>query len=149
MRIGIATDHGGFELKSELAQRLRDAGHDVVDFGAHDYQAEDDYPDYGIPLAESVSRGDVQRGIAICGSGVGICITANKVPGVRACLVHDLFSARQGVADDDMNVLCLGGRTTKIDAAWELVSAFLSTEFSHLERHVRRVNKVKQLEVRQ
>ena len=111
MRIGIATDHGGFGLKEELLARLRAAGHEVVDFGANKLVPDDDYPDFVIPLARAVVASQVERGIAVCGSGVGASICANKIPGARASLVHDHFSARQGVEDDHMNILCMGGRT--------------------------------------
>ena len=111
MRVGIATDHGGFGLKEDLVARLRAAGHEVVDFGAHSLNPDDDYPDFVIPLAQAVAAGTVERGVAVCGSGVGASVCANKVPGVRAALIHDHFSARQGVEDDHMNILCMGGRT--------------------------------------
>ena len=146
MRIGIAADHGGFLLKEQLSTALKAAGYDLVDFGAAALAPQDDYPDYGAPLAEAVAEGAVERGIAICGSGVGICIAANKVPGARACLCHDLFSARQGVEDDDMNVLCLGSRIIGYPPAWELVQTFLAARFSAAERHQRRLDKVIALE---
>ena len=111
MRVGIATDHGGFGLKEELLGQLHAAGHEVVDFGANALSEGDDYPDYVLPLARAVVAGKVERGIAICGSGVGASVCANKVPGVRAALIHDHFSAEQGVEDDHMNILCTGGRT--------------------------------------
>ena len=107
MRIGIATDHGGFELKQKLAERLRAAGHEIVDFGAHQLTPEDDYPDFVTPLGRAVAEGEVDRGVAVCGSGVGASVCANKVKGVRACLIEDNFSARQGVEDDNLNLLCL------------------------------------------
>ena len=110
MRVGIASDHGGFELKQELAEALKKAGHEIVDFGALSLNTADDYPDYVVPLARAVARADVERGIAVCGSGVGAAIAANKIHGARACLIHDGFSAHQGVEDDNMNILCLGGR---------------------------------------
>jgi ribose 5-phosphate isomerase B len=146
MRIGIATDHGGLLLKEELLVRLREAGHEVVDFGAHTLAEGDDYPDFVIPLARSVAGGQVERGIAVCGSGVGASVCANKVQGVRAGLIHDHFSARQGVEDDHMNVICLGGRVVGPEAAWDLVQAFLAAEFSQAERHQRRLGKVALLE---
>ena len=111
MRVGIATDHGGFALKEELVARVRAAGHEVMDFGAHGLNANDDYPDFVVPLSEAVAAGTVDRGVAICGSGVGASVCANKIPGIRAALIHDNFSARQGVEDDHMNILCMGGRT--------------------------------------
>lgn len=146
MRIGIATDHGGFALKEDLITRLRDAGYEVRDFGAHSLNSGDDYPDFVTPLARAVSAGHVDRGLAVCGSGVGASVCANKVSGVRAALIEDHFSARQGVEDDNMNILCLGGRTTGPLLAWDLVETYLSAKFSGAERHVRRLAKVAALE---
>jgi ribose 5-phosphate isomerase B len=146
MRVGIATDHGGFGLKEELLARLRAAGHEVVDFGAHTPTSDDDYPDYVVPLARAVVAGEVERGLAICGSGVGAAVCANKVRGARACLIHDHFSAIQGVEDDHMNILCMGGRTVGASVAWDLVEAFLAANFSQAPRHLRRVGKVAALE---
>jgi ribose 5-phosphate isomerase B len=146
MRVGIATDHGGFELKRELAARLHAAGHELVDFGAARLDPGDDYPDFVIPLARAVASGQVERGLAVCGSGVGASICANKIRGVRAALVSEHYSARQGVEHDDMNVLCVGGRTLGVEAAWDLVTAFLAAEFTKEERHVRRLGKVARLE---
>src|SRR5215470_9577868 len=130
MRVGIATDHGGFALKEEIMTKLRAAGHDVVDFGAYRLNPQDDYPDFVTPLAEAVASGKVERGVAICGSGVGAAVCANKVPGVRAGLINDHFSARQGVEDDHMNIICLGGRVMGSMVAWDLVETFLAAEFS-------------------
>jgi ribose 5-phosphate isomerase B len=146
MRVGIATDHGGFALQQELLGRLRDAGHEVVAFGADALDPADDYPDYVIPLARAVAAGAVDRGVAICGSGVGASVCANKIRGVRAALIHDHFSARQGVEDDDMNVLCMGGRTVGPEVAWDLVETYLAARFSGAERHRRRLAKVAALE---
>jgi ribose 5-phosphate isomerase B len=146
MRVGIATDHGGFWLKEGLLLRLREAGHEVIDLGANSLDSSDDYPDFVIPLAKSVAAGRVDRGIAVCGSGVGASVCANKVPGARASLIHDHFSARQGVEDDDMNIICLGGRTVGPSVAWDLVQAFLAAEFSKAERHLRRLRKIALLE---
>jgi ribose 5-phosphate isomerase B len=146
MRLGIATDHGGLGLKEELLARLRAAGHEVIDFGASRLDPSDDYPDHVIPLARAVAAGKVERGIAICGSGVGASVCANKVPGVRAGLVHDHFSARQGVEDDHMNVICMGGRTVGPAVAWDLVETFLAAEYSGADRHLRRLGKVAALE---
>jgi ribose 5-phosphate isomerase B len=146
MRIGVATDHGGFPLKDALLARLRAARYEVVDFGAHELNDRDDYPDFVIPLARAVANGDVERGIALCGSGVGASVCANKVPGIRAALIHDHFSARQGVEDDHVNILCLGGRTVGPEVAWDLVRTFLDAEFSHADRHLRRLGKVASLE---
>ena len=142
MRVGIATDHGGFGLKEELVTRLETTGHEVVDFGAHTVSDGDDYPDYVLPLARAVVAGQVDRGIAICGSGVGASVCANKVNGVRAALIHDHFSAKQGVEDDHMNILCMGGRTVGPLVAWDLVETFLSAKFSQEPRHLRRLGKV-------
>ena len=146
MRIGIATDHGGFNLKEDLVSRLKAAGHKVVDFGAHSLAPGDDYPDFVIPLARAVSSGEVERGIAVCGSGVGASVCANKIPGVRAGLIADHFSARQGVEDDHMNIICMGGRTAGPSVAWDLIETFLASEFSSAERHLRRLSKVASLE---
>jgi len=147
-RIGVAADHGGYELKEYLVRRLRATGHEVIDFGDGQPKLDDDYPDFVVPLARAVARGVVDRGVAICGSGVGACIAANKVPGVRACLIHESFSAHQGVEDDDMNVICLGGRVVANALAWELVRAFLQARFSGAMRHRRRLAKVARLEAR-
>ena len=146
MRIGIATDHGGFGLKEELVARIRAAGHELVDFGAHTLTPDDDYPDFVVPLARAVAIGQVDRGLAICGSGVGASVCANKVKGVRACLIHDHFSAKQGVEDDHMNILCMGGRTVGPEVAWDLVQTFLAAELSTAPRHLRRLAKVAALE---
>ncbi len=146
MRIGIATDHGGFGLKEELVTQLRAAGHEVVDFGAHKLNQDDDYPDFVVPLALAVASGKVDRGLAICGSGVGASVCANKIKGVRACLIHDHFSTKQGVEDDHMNILCMCGRTVGPAVAWDLVQTFLAAEFSQAERHLRRLGKVTSLE---
>jgi len=146
IRVGIAADHGGFALKGQLEDSLRASGYEVVDYGAHQLNPADDYPDFIIPLAKAVAAGEVERGIALCGSGVGASIAANKVPGVRAGLIHDVFSARQGVEDDDMNVFCLGGKVIGSALAWELVETFLAAHFSNAARHLRRVEKVHALE---
>ena len=146
MKVGIASDHGGFGLKEELTAQLRGAGHEVVDFGAHNLQTGDDYPDYVAPLAKAVASGKVTRGIAICGSGVGASVCANKIPSIRASLIHDHFSARQGVEDDHMNILCMGGRTVGPAVAWDLVQTFLTAKYSQAERHLRRLGKVAALE---
>jgi ribose 5-phosphate isomerase B len=146
MRVGVAADHGGFGLKQELVARLCTAGHEVIDFGAQALNPEDDYPDFVIPLARAVATGNVERGIAICGSGVGAAVCANKVPGIRASLVQNHFSARQGVEDDHMNIICMGGRTVGPAVAWDLVETFLSAEFSGAARHLRRLSKVASLE---
>ena len=146
MKIGIAADHGGFDLKEDIKSWLLQIGYEVTDFGAFELDTNDDYPDMVIPLAKAVSAKQVERGIAFCGSGVGASIAANKITGVRAALINDHFSAHQGVEDDDMNLLCLGGRITGVMAAKEYVLAFLQASFSGAERHERRLQKVKQLE---
>nr|CBX31768.1 hypothetical protein N47_N25930 [uncultured Desulfobacterium sp.] len=146
MRIGIAADHGGFELKVQLSIALKAAGYEVTDFGAHELVTGDDYPDFVAPLAKAVARGEVTRGLAICGSGVGACVAANKVSGVRAALITDSFSAHQGVEDDDMNIMCLGGRVTGYALSRDLVMTFLSARFKAEERFKRRLAKVEALE---
>jgi ribose 5-phosphate isomerase B len=146
MRVGIATDHGGFDMKENLVVQLRANGHEVVDFGAHDLAPGDDYPDFVVPLARAVAAATVDRGVAICGSGVGASVCANKIPGIRAALVHDHFSARQGVEDDHMNILCMGGRTVGPAVAWDLVQTYLEAEPSNAERHLRRLGKMASLE---
>jgi len=145
-RVGVAADHGGFELKGQLVARLRTEGYEVVDFGDRRLDTDDDYPDFVVPLARAVARGEVDRGVAVCGSGVGACVVANKVPGVRACLIHEAFSAHQGVEDDDLNMICLGGLVVGHELAWELVKTFLDARFSGAERHRRRLSKVAELE---
>jgi len=146
MRIGIATDHGGFKLKVQITAALRAAGYEVVDFGAYKLVKGDDYPDFVVPLAREVAKGEVTLGLAICGSGVGACVAANKLPGVRAALITDSFSAHQGVEDDDMNVMCLGGGVTGYALAWDLVQTFLNAHFKGAERFKRRLAKVAALE---
>jgi len=146
MLIGIAADHGGFGLKVQLTAALKAAGYEVVDFGAHELVPGDDYPDFVVPLARAVASGEVTRGLAICGSGVGACVAANKMPGVRAALITDSFSAHQGVEDDDMNVMCLGGRVTGSVLSWDLVQIFLNARFKGVERFRRRLEKVTALE---
>ncbi|HMG94144.1 MAG TPA: RpiB/LacA/LacB family sugar-phosphate isomerase [Chryseolinea sp.] len=146
MKIGIAADHGGFYLKESIKAWLISLGYDVKDFGAHALDDADDFPDFVIPLARSVASGESERGIAICGSGVGASIAANKIHGVRAALIVDSFSAHQGVEDDDMNLICLGGRVIGSKLAEELIIDFLKAKFIGGERHVRRLNKVKNVE---
>jgi ribose 5-phosphate isomerase B len=146
MRIGFASDHGGFALKETLEAELRLAGHEIVDFGAYHLTPDDDYPDFIIPLAKAVAAMEIERGVAICGSGVGASVAANKVAGVRAGLIHDVFSARQGVEDDDMNVFCLGGKVIGSALALVLVTTFLAARFSGAPRHRRRLMKVRELE---
>ena len=149
MRVGIAADHGGFELKVQLTTVLKAAGYEVVDFGAHELGIEDDYPDFVVPLARAVAKGEVTRGLAICGSGVGASVAVNKVPGARAALITDSFSAHQGVEDDDLNVICLGGRVTGRALAWDLVQMFLSARFKGAERFKRRLAKIAELECKE
>jgi len=146
MRIGIAADHGGFALKARIAAVLKAAGHEVTDFGALQLDPADDYPDFVIPLAKAVAGGDLERGIALCSSGVGACMVANKVPGVRAALIHDNFSAHQGVEDDDMNIICIGSLVIGYALAWELVKTFVDARFTGAERHRRRLDKIAALE---
>jgi ribose 5-phosphate isomerase B len=146
MRVGIATDHGGFGLKEALVTQLRTVGHEIVEYGAAALMPGDDYPDFVIPLALAVAGGKVERGVAICGSGVGASVCANKIPGVRSGLIHDHFSARQGVEDDHMNIICMGGRTVGPAVAWDLVETFLAARFSRAERHLRRLAKIAALE---
>jgi len=146
LRVGMAADHGGYELKEYLAEQLRRAGYTVSGFGDRQPNADDDYPDFVVPLARAVACGKVERGIAICGSGVGASVCANKVAGVRAGLIHECFSAHQGVEDDDLNVICLGGLVVGQALAWELVQGFLAARFTGAERHRRRLAKVAALE---
>ena len=145
-RVALGADHGGFSLKSELIAWLKGRGYEVLDMGAHDFDPGDDYPDFAEAVSQAVVSGEAQRGIVICGSGVGACMAANKVPGVRACLCHDTYSAHQGVEHDDMNVLCLGERVIGLEMAKEIVDAFLDARFTGEERHRRRVDKVLSIE---
>lgn len=146
MKIAIGADHGGFSLKNMIASFLRDRGHDVLDLGAFGPEPSD-YPDFARAVAEAVLGGKAARGILVCGSGVGASVAANKFPGIRAAVCHDTFSARQGVEDDDMNVLCIGERVIGAGLAKELALSFLSAEFSGAERHARRLEKVKEIEL--
>ena len=147
MKIGIAADHGGYEMKQKIYVMLGAIGHQVVDFGNLSYDRDDDYPDFAIPLARAVAAGVVERGILLCGSGIGASIAANKIEEVRAAVCHDDFSARQGVEDDDMNILCLGGLTTGVAVAWNCVKSFLAANFSGAERHRRRLAKVSAIRI--
>jgi len=146
MRVGIASDHGGFNLKAQLIQSLKSAEFEAVDFCAREFNPDDDYPDFVIPLAQAVANTEVDRGIAICGSGVGACFCANKVSGIRAALIADSFSAHQGVEDDNMNMMCLGGLVTGEALAWDLVQIFLRTHFKGSDRFKRRLLKVSEFE---
>lgn len=142
MIVALGSDHGGFPLKRTLAEAIRAAGHGVLDCGAQSLEPEDDYPDFTAAVAHAVLDGRAERGVVVCGSGVGAAIAANKFPGIRASLCHDTFSARQGVEDDAMNVLALGARIIGPSLAEELVRAFLGATFSNAERHRRRLEKV-------
>lgn len=144
-KIALGADHGGFTLKNELVTRLHETW-EILDMGAHTFDPDDDYPDFALAVSDVVASGRADRGILICGSGVGACIAANKVPGVRACLCHDTYSAHQGVEHDDMNVLCLGSRIISIELATELVKNFLNAKFSGETRHCRRLKKVLAIE---
>ena len=148
MLVGIAADHGGYELKEVIKTFLLANKYEVEDFGAHTLNEQDDYPDLIVPLALALANKNIDKAIAVCGSGVGASVAANKVAGVRAALINEHFSAHQGVEDDDMNMLCLGGRVTGKMAAQELVAAFLSAKFTGAERHLRRLKKVTDLETK-
>jgi len=142
MKISLASDHNGFNLKKDVADHIRKLGHEVLDLGPLEHDPTDDYPDYAKPLAESVANHFADKGIMICGSGVGASVAANKVKGIRAAVCHDIYSAHQGVEHDDMNILCLGSRIIGIEVALELVSVFISATYSGEERHQRRLEKV-------
>ncbi|MFQ6122045.1 MAG: ribose-5-phosphate isomerase [Dehalococcoidales bacterium] len=148
LRVALGADHGGFSLKADLFPWLQGQGYQVIDMGAHTLDPVDDYPDFAKAVAQAVASAEAQRGILVCGSGVGACIAANKVPGIRACLCHDTYSAHQGVEHDDMNVLCLGARVVGVELAKELVTAFLKAQFSPEERYHRRLQKVLAIESR-
>jgi RpiB/LacA/LacB family sugar-phosphate isomerase len=145
MRLVLGSDHAGYELKQELAQYLRALGHEVVDVGTHS-AAPVDYPDYAEAVAAALRDGRAERGVLICGSGVGACVAANKIPGIRAGLCHDTYSAHQGVEHDDVNVLVVGSRVIGVELAKEVVRAYLHANFSGEERHLRRLGKVKAIE---
>ena len=142
MKIAFAADHAGFALKQHLVEKLKDGGHEIVDLGSHDGSKASDYPDHAAELATAVTSGSADRGILICGSGVGVSIAANKVRGIRAAICHDTYSARQGVEHDDMNVLVLGSRVIGTELALELVNTFLAANFTNEDRHKRRLAKV-------
>jgi len=146
MRIAVGADHGGFPLKADIVALLQKAGYEVVDVGAYALNPDDDYPDFARAVGQAVQRGEAERGIIICGSGVGACVAANKLRGIRAGVCHDTYSAHQGVEHDDMNVLCLGARVIGPELARELVRAFVEARFSGAERHVRRLTKVQELD---
>jgi ribose 5-phosphate isomerase B len=147
MRLAIASDHAGFELKSHMLRLLQEGGHELLDCGTHSTDPVD-YPDFAVRLGETVLRQDAERGILICGSGVGAAVAANKLPGIRAAVCHDTYSARQGVEHDDLNVLCLGARIIGSELARELVLSFLQARFSGDARHVKRLEKIAELERR-
>ena len=147
MKVGIAADHGGYQMKQKIYILLGAIGYKVVDFGNLSYDRDDDYPDFAIPLARAVAAGVVERGVLLCGSGIGASIAANKIEGARAAVCHDDFSARQGVEDDDMNILCLGGLTTGVAVAWNCVKSFLASKFSGAEQHCRRLAKVSAMRI--
>lgn len=146
MKIAIAADHGGFPLKQELIKLIESLGHEAVDLGAHQFDKADDYPDFARYLGQAIQHGQAERGILMCGSGVGASVAANKMKGVRAAICHDYYSAHQGVEHDDMNVLCLGARIVGDELAKDLVRAFLGASFTGEERHQRRLDKVKGIE---
>jgi ribose 5-phosphate isomerase B len=145
-KVAVAFDHGGFSLRERVLDQLQKAGCEILDQGAYEYDAEDDYPDFAVKAARAVQDGQADRAIIVCGSGVGACIAANKLPGVRAGICHDTYSARQGVNHDDMNVLCLGGRIIGEELVSELIDAFLSASFSDGEKYTRRLNKIAAIE---
>ena len=147
MKIVVAADHGGYELKNKIIKWLKDGNHSVEDAGNTSFDPKDDYPDFTIKAAEKIARREAEKGIIICGSGVGACITANKIKGARASICHDTYSARQGVEHDDMNILCLGARVIGENLAAELVNAFVNARYVPEERFERRLNKIKSLEV--
>ena len=146
MKVAVGADHAGFELKGEIVKWLESEGHQVDDTGAHEFDPDDDYPDFAVAVAGSIRSGQSERGIVICGSGVGACITANKVKGIRACLCHDTYSARQGVEHDDMNVVCIGGRVIGIELTKVVLEAFLNARFLPEPRFQRRLDKLNQVE---
>jgi ribose 5-phosphate isomerase B len=146
MKVAFAADHAGWPLRARTIAELASLGHELVDCGPLELEAGDDYPDRAAAVGRAVAAGRADRGVLVCGSGVGAAIAASKLPGVRACLCHDSFSARQGVEDDDMNVLCLGARIIGEELAMELVRGFLAARFSGAERHRRRLGKIAALE---
>ncbi|MGA3131402.1 MAG: RpiB/LacA/LacB family sugar-phosphate isomerase [Terracidiphilus sp.] len=149
MKLVIASDHAGFSLKEELRASLAKAGHEVVDLGAYKVEPEDDYPDFAVKVGEAIKAGVAQRGILICGSGVGVCVAANKIPGIRAGICHDVYSAHQGVEHDDMNVLVLGARIIGSALAIDLAHAYIGAKFQGQEgRFERRFKKVKAIEAK-
>jgi ribose 5-phosphate isomerase B len=147
LRVAFGTDHGGFAIRQFVVDHIAALGHRLLDYGAGRPDPDDDYPDYGVRVARAVAGGEADRGVLLCGSGVGMVLAANRIPGARACLCHDPFSARQGVNDDDMNVLCLGGRVIGPSLAGDLVEAFLAARFdADQPRYRRRVDKINALD---
>ena len=146
MKLAIAADHAGYELKALLVPWLNSAGHQIIDLGAHQLEPDDDYPDYAAAVGQMVQSGGAERGIVVCGSGVGACIAANKVPGIRACLCHDTYTSHQGVEHDDMNVICLGARIIGVELVKEILQSFLSASFIPEPRFRRRLDKLLKLE---
>lgn len=146
MNVAVGSDHAGLALKPRVLAAIDDAGHDAIDVGAHEIDPQDDYPDYARDVAVAIVHGNADRGILVCGSGVGAAVAACKIPGVRASVTHDTFSARQGVEDDDLNVISLGARVVGSELAAEIVAAFLGARFSGAERHARRLSKVETIE---
>lgn len=146
MKLAIGADHAGFDLKAQIVPWLESTGHQVVDLGAHDLDPADDFPDFASAVARSVTEGQAERGVMICGSGVGASIATNKVSGIRACLCHDTYTARQGVEHNDMNILCLGGRVIGIETAKEVIAAFIGAQFTPEARFQRRIDKVTKIE---
>lgn len=146
MRIAVGADHAGVPSNERVIAELRRLGHEVVDLGTHDASQADDYPDYAAAVAKEVASGRCERGLLICGSGVGVTVAANKVSGIRACMCHDIYSAHQGVEHDDMNVLCLGARVIGPELMLDLVRAYVGAQFTKEERHVRRLAKVMAME---
>lgn len=145
MKVALGCDHAGFELKKQVEEHLEKSGYEIIDVGTDSTESVD-YPDFASKVAMQVADGEAERGVIVCGSGVGACITANKIKGVRASVCHDEYSASQGVEHDDMNVICIGGRIINQDEAKNLVEKFLSAKFTKEERHLRRLNKVLEIE---
>lgn len=146
MRVAVGADHAGVPLNQAVIDEVRKLGHEVVDLGTHDASQPDDYPDYAAAVAAKVVSGECERGILVCGSGIGVTVAANKILGIRACMCHDTYSAHQGVEHDDMNVLCIGARVVGRELALEIVRAFMNARFTGEERHLRRLNKILALE---
>ncbi len=146
MKVAVGADHAGFDLKAQIVPWLESSGHDVVDVGAHTIDPADDYPDFAAAVARALTAGTAERGVMICGSGVGASIASNKVSGIRACLCHDTYTARQGVEHNNMNVLCLGGRVIGIETAKEVIGAFIGAGFTPEARFQRRIDKLHEIE---